>query len=63
MKGGSLFCSKVPRLGTPPPTSPHHHYRRWLTTSDHGEVPVADSGGRGVRVEAWTGGVADEEAT
>ncbi|XP_040959864.1 uncharacterized protein [Gossypium hirsutum] len=27
------------------------------------EVPVADSGGRGVRVEAWAGGVADEEAT
>ncbi|KAG4148637.1 hypothetical protein ERO13_D05G297250v2 [Gossypium hirsutum] len=26
-------------------------------------VPVADSGGRGVRVEAWAGGVADEEAT
>ncbi|TYH60938.1 hypothetical protein ES332_D07G014000v1 [Gossypium tomentosum] len=38
MKGGSLFCSKVPRLRTPPPTSPHHHYRRWPTTSDHGGV-------------------------
>ncbi|TYH86880.1 hypothetical protein ES332_D01G075600v1 [Gossypium tomentosum] len=36
MKGGSLFCSKVPRLRTPSPTSPHHHYRRWPTTSDHG---------------------------
>ncbi|KAL1089263.1 hypothetical protein V6Z11_D07G008800 [Gossypium hirsutum] len=38
MKGGSLFCSKVPRLRTPPLTSPHHHYRRWPTTSDHGGV-------------------------
>ncbi|XP_040935320.1 uncharacterized protein [Gossypium hirsutum] len=34
-EGGSLFCSKVPRLRTPSPTSPHHHYRWWPTISDH----------------------------